>query len=72
MRTAMLYISIILILFLTAPLSSKACTEFRLKSKDNSVVIDRNVEFEQKSNSNIIVHPKGQKRSSKLPDGSDG
>jgi len=72
MRTAMLYISIMLILFSTAPLSSNACTEFRLKSKDNSVVIGRSMEFAQKLNSNIIVQPKGQKRSSKLPDGSDG
>ena len=68
----MLYISIILILFSTAPFSSNACTEFRLKSKDNSVVIGRSMEFAQNLNSNIIVQPKGQKRSSKLPDGSDG
>lgn len=72
MRTAMLYISIILILFSTAPLSSNACTEFRLKSKDNSVVIGRSMEFAQNLNSNVIVQPKGQKKSSKLPDGSDG
>jgi len=72
MRTAFLYISIFLILSSTAPLSSNACTEVRLKSKDNSVVIGRSMEFAQKLNSNIIVQPKGQQRISKLPDGSEG
>ena len=72
MRTAILYISILLILFSTTPLSSNACTEFRLKSKDDSVVLGRSMEFAQKLNSNVIVQPKGQKRTSKLPDGSDG
>ncbi|GJM14791.1 MAG: choloylglycine hydrolase [Thermodesulfobacteriota bacterium] len=72
MRTVFLYISILLILFSTSPLSANACTEFRLTSKDNSVVIGRSMEFAQKLNSNVIVQPKGEKRTSKLPDGSNG
>jgi len=72
MRTSLLFISIFLILFSIAPLSSNACTEFRLKSKDNSVVIGRSMEFAQKLNSNVVVQPQGQKRISKLPDGSEG
>lgn len=72
MRTALLYISIFLLLLSTLPINSRACTEFRLTSKNNSVVIGRSMEFAQKVNSNVIVQPKGQKRISKLPDGSDG
>ncbi len=72
MKTFSLYISIVLVLFSTAPVSSIACTEVRLKSKDDSVVIGRSMEFAQELNSNIIVQPKGQKRVSKLPDGSNG
>jgi len=72
MKTISLYISIVLVLFSTAPLSSIACTEVRLKSEDNSVVVGRSMEFAQKLNSNVIVQPKDQKRTSKLPDGSNG
>ncbi len=72
MKTISLYISIVLVIFSTAPVSSIACTEVRLKSKDNSVVVGRSMEFAQELNSNVIVQPKGQKRISKLPDGSNG
>ena len=72
MKTISLYISIVLVLFSTAPVSSIACTEVRLKSKDNSVVVGRSMEFAQELHSNVIVQPKGQKRISKLPDGSNG
>ena len=72
MRKTILYISICLLIFSTALTSSKACTEFRLTSKDNSVVVGRSMEFAQKLNSNVVVQPKGEKRTSKLPDGSDG
>ena len=62
----------ILTLLYTNPVMSTACTEVRVKARDNSVVIGRSMEFAQEVNSNIIVQPRGDKRTSKLADGSPG
>ncbi len=63
---------IALTLLYTDPGMSTACTEVRVKAKDNSTVIGRSMEFAQEVNSNVIVQPRGQKRTSKLADGSPG
>lgn len=62
----------LLMLTLSVPTGSRACTEVRVTSKDDTCVIGRSMEFGQAANSNIIVQPRGQKNVSKLPDGKDG
>jgi choloylglycine hydrolase len=72
MRTISLFLLALLAVFTTLPYASRACTEVRLKSEDNSVVIGRSMEFGQALNSHIIVQPRGQAKVSTLPGGKEG
>jgi choloylglycine hydrolase len=72
MRTISLFLLAVSVIFTTLQYASRACTEVRLKSEDNSVVIGRSMEFAQTINSNIVVQPRGQEWVSALPDGRDG
>ncbi len=72
MKNFVTFLLIALTLLYSNPVMSTACTEVRVKAKDNSVVIGRSMEFAQEVNSNIIVQPRGDKRISKLADGSPG
>jgi len=56
-------IQLLLHLFLAA----RACTEIRVKAKDNSTVVGRTMEFMISLLSDIIVEPKGYSRTAALP-----
>lgn len=49
-----------------------ACTEFRVRAKDGSVIIGRSMEFPFNLHSNIVVQPKGYQYISKAPGNKDG
>jgi len=68
----LLLLLIALTLTAAAALTSRACTEARLKAGDGSVVVGRSMEFAQIINSNVVVQPRGQEWTSMLPDGKDG
>ena len=48
-------------------LAARACTEIRVKAKDNSIVVGRTMEFMISLGSNIIVEPKDYPRTAALP-----
>jgi len=48
------------------------CTEFRVTSKDKTVVIGRSMEWGEDMHSRVVVQPRGQNRISKAPNGKDG
>lgn len=48
-------------------LAVRACTEIRVKAKDNSMIVGRTMEFMISLASNIIVEPKGYPRTAALP-----
>lgn len=49
-----------------------ACTDFRIKAEDGSVLIARTNEFSVPANSNIVFEPAGKTFTSKTPDGKNG
>jgi len=49
-----------------------ACTDFRVKAVDGSVVIGRSMEFAMGMDSAVVVFPRGQKLTSETPDGKKG
>ncbi len=49
--------AIVLLIFILAGVSS-ACTDFRVKAKDGSVVVGRSMEFALQMNSDIVVYPR--------------
>lgn len=63
------FVFILLFLFSS---SIFACTDFQVLSKDGSVVIGRAMEYPVDTASEIVVHPKGIKLSSKAPNGKAG
>ena len=52
-------------------LAANACTEIRVKAKDNSVVVARTMEFMVSLKSDIIVEPKGYSFTATLPENCD-
>ena len=48
-------------------LVTNACTEFRVSSKDGSVIIGRSMEFNLDLNSDLVVEPAGLIHSSGCP-----
>ena len=52
--------------------SVNACTDFRLKAKDGSILITRSMEFGMELNSNLRTSLRGQQLSTILPDGKQG
>ena len=44
-----------------------ACTDFQIISSDNSVINGRSMEFGPETNSNLIVHARGERLSSRAP-----
>jgi len=49
-----------------------ACTDFRLKAKDDTVIVGRSFEFGINPDSKLRFSPKGEKYVSKAPDGENG
>lgn len=49
-----------------------ACTDFRVKAKDGSVVIGRSMEWALDMNSQVKLYPRGQTIQSKAPNGQNG
>lgn len=48
-----------------------ACTDFRLKANDKSILITRSMEYAEDMRSNIRTSPRGKAFSNKTPDGKD-
>lgn len=51
---------------------SLACTDFRVKAKDGSIIIGRSMEFAMGMDSEVIGFPRGGKNVSMTPDGKKG
>lgn len=49
-----------------------ACTDFTIATADKAIINGRSMEFGLVLNSNIIVFPRGEKHTSKTPNGKDG
>lgn len=64
--------SFVLLLILLLTTSVFACTDFQVKTVDDSVVIGRSMEFALDMQSKLVSHPRGEKRVSVAPDGKSG
>ncbi|MFN0065940.1 MAG: linear amide C-N hydrolase [Chlamydiales bacterium] len=62
----------IFLLCVLLPIKLLACTDFLLQATDQNVVVGRSMEFGLLLNSEIIIHPSGERQVSRLETGRDG
>jgi choloylglycine hydrolase len=71
MRTGLSAVTALLAAFL-ACLPGVACTDFQVKTTKSDVFIGRSMEWGADLNSRLVVHPRGEKRTSPGPGGKPG
>jgi choloylglycine hydrolase len=62
----------LLTVLLSAVLPVAACTDFRLRADDGSVVVGRSMEWGSDLNSRLVVHPRGEECQSPAPEDKPG
>ncbi|MDP8219038.1 MAG: linear amide C-N hydrolase, partial [Candidatus Theseobacter exili] len=75
MNKFLFYINTFAVVFISLSVlyqTSLACTDFRIKAKDDTIVIGRSCEFGMPINSHLRTLPRGEKRISKDPKGGKG